>query len=290
MSRLIVKNLPPYLTQDRFRAYFESSDGPGGTLTDAKLVLQPNGTSRRFGFIGYRTPAEAQRAQKWFNRTFIDSSRIAVEVVDVRHFFKTVGFIGLTFGHVFQGVKNAPQPRPNKRPRLEPEHVDSLDNTKTEKSEKPLKKDSKLSDSKKAGSSSQLDEFMQIMKPRTKKGPSWANDDVVATTSKLSSTSLNEAGPSSPKKVRSKAAVAKGSETPVTESDSPEEAIAEQEPISDMDWLKQRQKSILESSPPEKAYEQSEDEVEEEPEADKVYFNRSFLQHSTDFQALEGGR
>lgn len=84
MSRLIVKNVPPYLTQGRFRAHFESSDGPGGTLTDAKLVLQPNGTSRRFGFIGYRTPAEAQRAQKWFNRTFMDSSRIAVEIVEVR--------------------------------------------------------------------------------------------------------------------------------------------------------------------------------------------------------------
>ena len=87
MSRLIVKNLPAYLTQDRLRKYFEAPDGPGGTLTDVKLVSRPDGTSRRFGFVGYKTPQEAQRAQKWFNRTFVDSSRIAVDIVDVCNFF-----------------------------------------------------------------------------------------------------------------------------------------------------------------------------------------------------------
>lgn len=87
MSRLIVKNLPVYLTQDRLRKHFESTDGPGGTLTDVKLVLNADGTSRRFGFIGYKTPAEAERAQKWFNRTFVDSSRITVDIVNVSNLF-----------------------------------------------------------------------------------------------------------------------------------------------------------------------------------------------------------
>lgn len=84
MSRLIVKNLPAYLTQERLRKYFESSDGPGGTLTDVKLMLKRDGTSRCFGFIGYKTSQEAERAQKWFNRTFVDSSRIMVDIVEVR--------------------------------------------------------------------------------------------------------------------------------------------------------------------------------------------------------------
>ena len=83
MSRLIVKNLPAYLTQERLRKHFESSDGPGGTLTDVKLMLKPDGTSRRFGFIGYKSPQEAERAKKWFNRSFVDSSRITVDVIDV---------------------------------------------------------------------------------------------------------------------------------------------------------------------------------------------------------------
>ncbi len=83
MSRLIVKNLPAYLTQERLRKHFESPDGPGGTLTDVKLMLKPDGTSRRFGFVGYKSPQEAERAKKWFNRSFVDSSRITVDVIDV---------------------------------------------------------------------------------------------------------------------------------------------------------------------------------------------------------------
>ena len=83
MSRLLVKNLPAYLTQQQLREHFSSPSGPGGTLTDAKVVLKPDGTSRRFGFVGFKTDAEAQKAQKWFDRTFIHSSRISVAVIEV---------------------------------------------------------------------------------------------------------------------------------------------------------------------------------------------------------------
>lgn len=86
MSRLLVKNLPAYLTQSRLREHFESKDGPGGTLTDVKVVLKPDGTSRRFGFVGFKTDAEAEKARKWFDRTFIGSTKINVAVVDVRFF------------------------------------------------------------------------------------------------------------------------------------------------------------------------------------------------------------
>lgn len=95
MSRLIVKNLPVYLTQDRLRKHFEGSDGPGGALTDVKLVFNADGTSRRFGFIGYKTPAEAERARNWFNRTYVDSSRIAVDIVDVSNAFSVAVSIDL---------------------------------------------------------------------------------------------------------------------------------------------------------------------------------------------------
>lgn len=110
MSRLIVKNLPVYLTQDRFRKHFEGSDGPGGVLTDAKLVLNANGTSRCFGFIGYKTPAEAERARKWFNRTFVDSSRITVDVVDVSEYFSVTVAIDLCQP---LGSKGCPSGSPN---------------------------------------------------------------------------------------------------------------------------------------------------------------------------------
>src|SRR5258708_5514256 len=94
MSRLIIKNLPPYLTPEALRKHFSgqaaknaastSSSPPNTfTLTDAKIAYKPDGTSRRFGFVGFKTENEAEEAKRWFDRSFIDSMRISVEVVDV---------------------------------------------------------------------------------------------------------------------------------------------------------------------------------------------------------------
>ena len=84
MSRLIIKNLPSYVTAERLKDHFTQKDGPGGTLTDVKVAQKPDGASRRFGFIGFKSEDEAQRAQKWFDRTFIGMTKISVQVVEVR--------------------------------------------------------------------------------------------------------------------------------------------------------------------------------------------------------------
>ena len=83
MSRLIVKNLPSYVTPERLKEHFTQKDGPGGTLTDVKVAQKSDGASRRFGFVGFKSEEEAQRAQKWFDRTFIGMTRINVQVVEV---------------------------------------------------------------------------------------------------------------------------------------------------------------------------------------------------------------
>ena len=96
MSRLIIKNLPPYLTPDALRKHFSgqaakntastsSSPPKPFTLTDTKIAYKPDGTSRRFGFVGFKTEKEAEEAKRWFDRSFIDSMRISVEVVDVSY-------------------------------------------------------------------------------------------------------------------------------------------------------------------------------------------------------------
>ncbi|KAI9457851.1 hypothetical protein HD554DRAFT_2141462 [Boletus coccyginus] len=98
MSRLIVKNLPPSLTQERLRKHFEQRGAPPGTITDIKIAHKPDGTSRQFAFVGFKTDKEAAAARDWFDRTFIDSARLNVMIVE--------------------GAKDAPTPRPNKRRRL----------------------------------------------------------------------------------------------------------------------------------------------------------------------------
>lgn len=74
MSRLIVKGLPTYLTDARLREHFAQK----GTVTDVKLMRRPDGTSRRFGFVGFRSEAEAEAARAYFDRTYMDTSRISV--------------------------------------------------------------------------------------------------------------------------------------------------------------------------------------------------------------------
>lgn len=76
MSRLIVKGLPTYLTDARLREHFAQK----GTVTDVKLMRRPDGTSRRFGFVGFRSEAEAEAARAYFDRTYMDTSRISVAV------------------------------------------------------------------------------------------------------------------------------------------------------------------------------------------------------------------
>lgn len=83
MSRLIVKNLPPSITSERLRKHFEQKGAPPGTITDIKIAHKPDGTSRRFAFVGFKTDKEAAAVRDWFDHTFIESARISVTIVEV---------------------------------------------------------------------------------------------------------------------------------------------------------------------------------------------------------------
>ena len=76
MSRLIVKNLPKNITEERLRTIFAEK----GQITDLKLKYTKNGVFRRFAFVGFKTHTEAERALKHFNNTFIDTSKIQVDI------------------------------------------------------------------------------------------------------------------------------------------------------------------------------------------------------------------
>eukprot|EP00727_Mastigamoeba_balamuthi_P005684 m51a1_g1735 hypothetical protein (754) ;mRNA; r:161398-164064 len=75
MSRVIVKSLPKYLTEARLRDHFSKA----GIVTDAKILKTKEGNSRKFGFVGFASANDAQKAIKMLNGTFVDTSRISVE-------------------------------------------------------------------------------------------------------------------------------------------------------------------------------------------------------------------
>lgn len=49
---------------------------------DVCLVLCRDGQSRQFGFVGFRSVAEAQAAVKYFNRSFMGAQRLTVEFAE----------------------------------------------------------------------------------------------------------------------------------------------------------------------------------------------------------------
>eukprot|EP00058_Branchiostoma_floridae_P026526 XP_002612017.1 hypothetical protein BRAFLDRAFT_124790 [Branchiostoma floridae] len=75
MSRLIVKNLPPSITEHKFQSMFEAV----GTVTDCKLKYSKNGQFRHFGFVGFRSHQEAEKAVQQFHNSFLNTVRIQVE-------------------------------------------------------------------------------------------------------------------------------------------------------------------------------------------------------------------
>ncbi|KAH9039133.1 hypothetical protein EDB85DRAFT_2132081 [Lactarius pseudohatsudake] len=145
MSRLIVKNLPPYVTPALLKEHFSQSKGPGGTITDVKVALKQDGTARRFGFVGFKTDEDALKAKEWYDKTFIDSTRVRVEVID--------------------GANAVLAPRPNKRPRLDT----SPTQRDTGSTSKKTRAHSRKSDTKVKGNDASFEEFMEVMLPKAKK-------------------------------------------------------------------------------------------------------------------------
>lgn len=70
-SRVFVRGLPPTLTEVDFKRHFSQQ----GNITDVRLFQQ-----RRIGYVGYETPEIAKKAVRYFNRTFMKMSKIAVEI------------------------------------------------------------------------------------------------------------------------------------------------------------------------------------------------------------------
>jgi len=69
-SRIFVRGLPPTMNEADFKKHFAKY-----SITDTRLFPQ-----RRIGYVGYESPDDAAKAVKYFDRTFIRMSKIAVEL------------------------------------------------------------------------------------------------------------------------------------------------------------------------------------------------------------------
>jgi len=74
-SRLRVTNLPKDITCENLKELF----GMHGRVTDVQLIRNGKDKSRRFGYVGFHSEEESEKALEELNKTFIRTSRIRVE-------------------------------------------------------------------------------------------------------------------------------------------------------------------------------------------------------------------
>ncbi|CAO3565600.1 unnamed protein product [Mortierella alpina] len=170
MSRLIIKNLPKHLTDERFREHFSSV----GEVTDAKLMKSSFGNSRRFGFIGYRTEKDAKAALAHFDNTFIDTSKIIVEKA------KEIGDTSLPRAWSQHTIGTSAHARKLgvEKQRKEVAEAALKSRRETEADVELRKKQEHLSKLYQAENDPKLREYLEIMQPRATT-KTWANDDAV---------------------------------------------------------------------------------------------------------------
>lgn len=216
MSRICVKNLPKYAAEDRLREFFSQK----GEVTDAKLMRTTDGKSRQFGFVGFRTEQEAEEAVKYFNKSFMDTSKIVCEIA------RRVGDPNLPRPWSRYSKKEEKSSKETDEvPRL---NISNIASSKKKKNEN--KKDDKNYDP-------ELEEFLQVMQPRSK-SKLWANDTTIAASK---GGKPRQAGEGDERSDILEVELNKGGGKRKRPSEGPDKpSLVHDEVVSDMDYFKSR--------------------------------------------------
>ncbi|XP_025048849.1 probable RNA-binding protein 19 isoform X3 [Alligator sinensis] len=246
MSRLIVKNLPNGMKEDRFRKLFAAF----GTLTDCCLKFTKDGKFRKFGFVGFKSEDEAKTALNHFHRSFIDTSRITVEVCK-------------SFGD-----PSKPKPwskhsqKPANKPAANPDHT----NTKKDKKVKNV-----TGNLKELEGNEEFREFLMVHQKRSQVA-TWANDTLAEepkarklkpVTDYLNFDSSESSDLSEESGDEFQEEEDKGNKT----KGHPTEKVAVTKGLSDMDYLKS--KVVKDTSLDEESEEEEEDSEQHEESSEE---------------------
>lgn len=233
-SRIFIKGLPPSITEADFKKHFSSG---GREVTDARLFA-----NRRIGYVGYKTPEDAQSAVKYFNKTFVRMSRIGVEVA--------------------RPIGESNPGRPGGRAPTAPKEINEIPATASNAPNNASSEPSAEDDPK-------LKEYLEVMKPKSKKR-TWENDDALLNgkedTTPADHHMAVDAGNASddeyeevPRKTKRAKVDSTNEQTPVEatpaevaepSTDHAEEAAQEDNsagiaPVSDADWARSRTSRLL---------------------------------------------
>jgi multiple RNA-binding domain-containing protein 1 len=162
MSRLIVKNIGKTTTEKQLRDLF----GSKGEVTDVRIPKTNSGKSRQFAFIGYRNEQQCLSAQKYFDSTYINTSKMNVEIA------KSINDPTLNSSKSRHTQKKLQKIDAEKK---------KAEDASQKATEKEAKKKAKAAAAKPTDHSKL--EFLEVMKSRSK-ADVWGNDDI-ATSNKM---------------------------------------------------------------------------------------------------------
>ncbi|KAL8731952.1 MAG: hypothetical protein Q9166_003084 [cf. Caloplaca sp. 2 TL-2023] len=145
-SRIFIRGLPPTMSAADFQQHFSKQSD----ITDARLVPH-----RRIGYVGYKTPEDAMKAVKYHNKSFINMSRINVEL-----------------------ARSVDQEKARKR--RDHSHCKSNGQSASSREPSALKENPsrkrKRHDESQSEIDTKLQEYLEVMQPPSK-SRMWANED-----------------------------------------------------------------------------------------------------------------
>lgn len=265
-SRIIVKNLPPYTDNEALKKHFSQK----GKVTDVKLMRTTTGKSRRFAFLGFQNASMANDSAEYFNNSFIDTFKITVELA------KAAGDVSLPKAW---RMINREESNDNKEEPVE--QVAPAPSTAIPKSQ-----------------DDKFQEYLDVMKPRVK-AKSWANDGSVTMLENAApSSTAQEAVDQDMNEVNAMASESSSSDArqeeivPIPEASNDDSAIARDERLSDMDYLRARMKRRLagDSRPIEQPEPSSEEQETESTAGTKRKADEMDQESAKAEQILDNGR
>lgn len=236
MSRIIVKNIPDYLDEKRLKQHIGAHIG--NDITDIKIVRRPDGTSRKFGFVGFKKEENAIEAQRYFDKTFIDTARINVSIA--------------------RAINDETLKEEKARKRGGQGVV--VENKNAEKKDEKSGEEAKKSSSKAIS----FEEFMEVMKPRSKR-KAWGNGENQDADAALDPATFSEEAPKAAKKRKSTKEddANAGKDTDEAEKEVAADSAVNDEGMTDLEYMYKRMKRKVGADLEEeeqKAFEQSDDE------------------------------
>ncbi|SCU82281.1 LADA_0C04214g1_1 [Lachancea dasiensis] len=167
MSRVIVKGLPKYLSEDRLKEHLTKrlsqqhiGKNVSESITDIKILKNRAGESRRFAFVGFRDESDAFDIVSYFDKSFIDTCKIEVSMAK-------------SFAD-----PRVPQPMREKRrealKRLREREEKLIEQQNVKKPKQPSRQGPTSNIDDEIKSNKQLQEFIDTMKPSSQVA-SWDN-------------------------------------------------------------------------------------------------------------------